>query len=182
MPKHFSFLKYSFFAAFAVLLTFLFHEFGHWCAGEFLGYKMIMGLNSTYPDDHEFHTEWHDILVTGTGPLFTVLQAVLAFLLLKNFGNELIYPFLFVPFYFRLWGAGTSFAFPNDESRIGDMLGNGSYTLPLIVCVLLFLLVFKASRENKFNTKFQMITITAASVFMFALIIFDQSFHFKIIG
>ena len=41
-------LKYLIILFVALVVTFLFHEFGHWLFGTLTGHKMIMTLNNTF--------------------------------------------------------------------------------------------------------------------------------------
>jgi hypothetical protein len=61
----------------AAFFTYLFHEFGHWIIGEFLGNDMVISLNNASPRSGYYNDHSHALYVRIGGPLFTIIQAIL---------------------------------------------------------------------------------------------------------
>lgn len=166
----------------AVLFTWLFHEFTHWVTSESLGYDSMMRLNSVSPLDPKKVTEWHAVYISASGPIFTILQAVVVYLFLrtKNW-NKLIYPLLFTPLYMRALAGAMNFINANDEGRIGQFFGIGLYTLSIIVSLILFVLVYKISKKYELNWKFNVATTLLIMLFSSILIMSDQFLGIRIL-
>ncbi len=96
-------LRYLLCGVVAVLFTWILHEFAHWSTSEFLGYETIMRLNGTSPLDGQNPTAWHKIIISAAGPIITVLEGLLFFVILRSGSwNKYLYVFLFTAFYMRL--------------------------------------------------------------------------------
>lgn len=166
----------------AVVFTWIIHEFAHWLTSELLGYETIMRLNGTSPANGENVNDWHKILISASGPLVTILQGLVAFIILKNQSwNKFIYPFLFTAFYMRLLAGFMNFINPNDEGRIGTFLDIGTFTLPLIVSGLLFFMVYKISKKFNLGWKLQLWTTLIVMVASSILILSDQFFGIRLL-
>ena len=164
-----------------VILTWLLHEFSHWAMSESLGYDTAMTLNSTYPI-HAVWAEKHQIIISALGPIITLVQALVVFLLLKkNHWNKYLYPLLFTPFYMRLLACFMNWINPNDEGRISASLGLGLFTLPIIISTLLFYLVFTTSRNHHLKWQFQVFTIFIVMNISSVLILSDQYLRVNIL-
>ncbi len=175
-------LKYILVATGAVIFTWILHEFIHWITSESLGYKSIMRLNSVSALDGQKRTEWHKVYISASGPVITILQALIVYLILKNKGwNKLVYPLLFTPLYMRLLAGGMNFINPNDEGRISEFFGIGLFTLSIIVSGLLFFLVYKISREFGLNWKFNIWTTIIIMIVSSFLILSDQFLGIRIL-
>ena len=173
-------VKYILAGILAVFLTWMIHEFVHWLTSELLGHKNIMRLNGTSFVKGQNPTETHKAIISISGPIITVLQGIFVFLFLKSRGwNKYIYTFLFTAFYMRFLAGLMNFIMANDEGRVGQFLGIGTFTLSIIISGILFFLVYKISRKHKLNWKFQfwttIIIISASSL----LIFLDQFFKFR---
>ncbi|RFN57672.1 hypothetical protein [Marixanthomonas ophiurae] len=159
----------------AVLFTWLLHEFAHWCTAEALGYTAFMSLNGTSFATHENLTDLHHTLISAAGPIITLLQAVVVFLFLKyNRWNGYLYPLLFTAFYMRLLAGGMNAINPNDEGRIGQFLGWGTYTIPVLVSVFLLYLLYHITKQYSLSWKFQATTLLLIMAFSSLLILLDQ--------
>jgi Na+/H+-translocating membrane pyrophosphatase len=166
----------------AVFLTFFFHEISHWAAGELLGYKMTMTLNSVSLSEGKYRESWHDTLVSAAGPVFTLLQASAFYMIMRQHKNLLFYPFLFTPLYMRALAGAMNFINLNDEGRISHAFGIGTFTLSVLVCLLLFFYVYRISKQNNFTARFQIINLLLTMLFSSILILADQSLHIKMIN
>src|SRR3982751_5269560 len=95
--------KYVSVFAIAVFLSWTLHEFAHWIVGECMGYKMIMTLNSCFPANRHYLKDLHYQIISAGGPIFTLCEAILIFILMTRQRIILLYPFLFTCFYMRLF-------------------------------------------------------------------------------
>jgi hypothetical protein len=140
-----------------------------------------MSFNKTFAVDENAVKTSHAMLESAAGPLFTLLQAFVFFWLLKKYKNENLYPFLFFAFYMRLLAGILNIIKLNDEGRISAWLGLGNFTLSIIICSILFWLVYKISKMNNYGSRFQWITLLLVMLFSSAVILGDQYLHLRII-
>ena len=82
----------------AVFLSWTLHELAHWAVGEYLGYKMVMTLNRCYPINGQFSKDLHYQIISAAGPIFTLSEAFLVFILIIRRKRILFYPFIFICF------------------------------------------------------------------------------------
>jgi hypothetical protein len=167
-------LQYVLAAALAVFLTSLFHELAHWATGELLGNRMGMNLNAAFPVSGEYIQPWHALVVTAAGPLFTVLQGFVVYLLTQKYKNKFLYLFLFTPLIMRVLALFMNFLTPNDEGRISLALGLGLLTVPILICSILFFLTWRASRQNGYSVKFNAVSTVLVIFFLSVLILSTQ--------
>lgn len=160
--------------AIAVFLSWIFHELAHWIVGQFLGYKMIMTLNSSYPISGQYASDVHYQTISAAGPVFTLCEAILFYALMKHKNRVILYPFLFTCFYMRLFAAIISFKNPNDEARISSSIGIGKFTLPIIVTTILFILIYKTTKQYRFNIKFNLANLGLVILFTSIIILTDM--------
>lgn len=175
---------YILLTAFAVALSWVLHEFSHWVMGEWLGYDMTMTLNKTFPsatNTGQLITSRDGQLISAAGPLFTLFEALLIFFLLRRRKIIVLYPFLFSCFYMRFLAAVISFFNPNDEARISEWLGWGVFTLPLLIVLLLFYLLYSISKSYKLSFKFNLLTLSLVILFSSVIILTDQYFQMTIL-
>lgn len=159
----------------AVLFTWLLHEFAHWGTAEALGYTAFMSFNGTSFADYESIIPWHHNIISAAGPVITLLQAVAVFIYLTyNRWNLYQYPLLFTAFYMRFLAGGMNFINPNDEGRISEFLGLGTYTIPLLVSFFLLYLVYRITKQHSLSWRFQASTLLWVMVFSAILILLDQ--------
>jgi hypothetical protein len=168
-------LQYVLVAALAVFLTSLFHELAHWATGELLGNRMAMNLNAAYPVSGNYLQPWNAHIVTAAGPLFTVLQGFVVYLLTQKYKNKFLYLFLFTPLMMRTLALFMNFLNPNDEGRISLALGLGLFTVPIVVCSILFVMTWRISRQNGYSVKFNAVN-TGLVIFFFSVLILSTQF------
>lgn len=168
---------------FFISLTFswVLHEFAHWVMGEYLGYKMIMTLNSTFPKTGYYTMDLHYQAVSAAGPVITLSEAILVFMLMIRQRKILLYPLLFSCFYMRLLATMISFLRANDEARISAALGIGKFTLPLIVTMILLALVYKMTARYRLNVRFNLTNLGLAILFSSIIILTDMYLKIKLI-
>jgi len=173
--------KYIAIFAGAVLLTWIFHELAHLIAGEMLGYKMKMTLNSTYPAVGEHSSDLHNQIISAAGPIFTLCEAAVVCALMYWRKRILLYPFLFTCFYMRCMALFISLFNSNDEARISTAMGIGKFTLPIIVSGTLFYMVYKISLRYALSQEFNLANLGLAILFSWVLILTDMFFHINLI-
>ncbi len=173
--------QYVLICAVAVFLSWILHEGAHWLTAEALGYNATLNLNSVSLAEGVYHNG-DEHLVSAAGPLFTILQALVVFVLLLRSRNRNWYPFLFVPLYMRAMAGVLNAINLNDEGRISNSLGLGTYTLSLLVCAFLAFLVYRASKTCGYRAGFQWINILLTMLFSSIIILADQAFNLRIIG
>jgi hypothetical protein len=157
------------------------HELSHVLAGIFLGYDMGATLNKAFPVSGSYSSDSHYQLVSAAGPLFTLVEALIVFLLMRSRNIKWLYPFLFTCFYMRFFAAGISFLNPNDEARISRSLGLGTFTLPVIMTAILFWMLYTISRRYGFSKKFNLLTLVLVIFFSSIIILSDQFFSIKLL-
>lgn len=168
-------VQYVLAAALAVLMTSLLHEFAHWVTGELLGNQMSMNLNAAFPVSGDYLQPWHAHIVTAAGPLFTVLQGFLIYLLMQKYKNKLLYLFLFTPLIMRALALFMNFLTPNDEGRISLTFGLGLLTVPILICSILFFLTWRISRQNGYSVKLNAVN-TVLAIFFFSVLILSNQY------
>lgn len=161
----------------ATFLTFFLHEFCHWLAYQFLGYDAGFSLNAAGLKDKEISlSKTERIITAAAGPVFTLLQAIVFYFILKKHKNILLYPFLFVPFVMRLGALWANQFKPNDEGRISLDLGLNLYTISTVVVIFLLILLIKISRKNSYSFLFNFITYMLIGIAMFGLVFLDAKY------
>lgn len=133
--------------------SYLFHEFGHWIVGEFLGNSMIYHLNYVWPKEGHYLDESHNLYVSIGGPAFTILLAVVSLLILEKYLTIYAYPVLFFQFVCRFFSLVFGGFSQQDEARISSIMGLGTYTTAIIVLTILLLIVIRASYNLKIDLK-----------------------------
>ncbi len=158
-----------------VFLSFIFHEIAHYIMGTVLGYDMTMTLNTVSLTEGSYTYDWERQLVSAAGPIFTIITAFIFFYLLRKKNNTYVYILLLITCIQRFLAAIISVFNPNDEARISESLGIGKMTLPIVVSLLLFGLVYKAASTYQYNWKFNLINYFIISFFIAALVFTDQT-------
>lgn len=164
-----------------VIFTWFIHEFAHWLTFELLGYEAVMTINITSPLNAESISDWHRIFISSSGPIVTIIQGIIAFILLKDYWKKLYYALLFTAFYMRFLAGIMNFINPNDEGRISAFLGIGTFTLPVLVSAFLFFLLYTISKKYELKWKFQLGTTLFVMLVSSILILSDQFFGIRII-
>lgn len=134
---------------------------------------MQMTFNSAYSSDQ--HVEQSDAtLIDAAGPLFSILQALAAFLLLQRTKKPVWYPFVLVPTTMRILATLLSIHNPNDEARVGMALGIGTCTLPILVSCFLIGVSILAAKQISVPRKWHALNIVSVIVFSITLILLDH--------
>jgi hypothetical protein len=138
-------LKFILLFIIAAYISCLFHEFGHWTIGELLGNKMMLSLNYTWPKSGYYIKSSDALYTLMGGPGFSILQAVIGFLIIIKYKNYYVYPIVFFPMYNRFFSLVFTGFSNQDEARIAAILGGGNYTFAILVVFILTFLVIKSS-------------------------------------
>ncbi len=93
--------SYILLTALAVLFSWFINELAHYFTGVFLGYDMAITLNTAYPISGQYAKDWHYQAISAAGPIITIIEAVIVFVLMRNGRRAMLYPFLFTSFYMR---------------------------------------------------------------------------------
>jgi hypothetical protein len=181
-------LKYILITVFAVLFTWVAHEFCHWIVGRCLGYQMAMTLNSAYVltpngESGNYNFAWEHQVSSAAGPIFTILQAITVYLIMKDRHVPVLYSTLFICFLSRFGATMLSFK-PNnfnDEARISHFLGIGAFTLPILVTVFLLILVVLTVRRYQFSAKFVFLNFILTGSLIYGLVQLHQHYHWRLI-
>ena len=136
---------------FTAFASHLFHEFGHWAAGTLLGNEMSMSLNRAWPTNGSYIKESHTLFVTIGGPAFTILQALIALLVIEKYRTPYAYPFLVASFLDRYFPITFATFAEQDEAKISEILNLEPYTVAIIVCLVLLTLVCRGSRTLRLD-------------------------------
>lgn len=162
----------------AVATTWFLHEFAHWLMSLGLGYDSLMTLNTVSLTNGVYNNKGHAMLVSAAGPVVTILQATIVFMMIKKGKwNAMAYPFLFVPLYSRLLAGAMNVINLNDEGRISHELGIGNFTISILVIALLGYFVYSVSSVRRYPAKFQGFTVLLTMFFSSVLILSDQFFE-----
>ncbi len=134
-------------------ITYAFHEFGHWIVGEVLGNKMVYSLNYVWPQSGYYIDARHGVFVSSGGPAFTILLSFLFLLIIEKYKILYAYPFVFFQMFCRFFALVFGGFGQQDEARISAILGLGTYTVAIVVLLILFLMVLRASYVLRINLK-----------------------------
>ncbi len=144
--------------------TYLFHEFGHWSVGEMLGNRMVYSMNLVWARDGHYLDASHDLFVSLGGPGFSLLQAIVALLVIEKFRLLYAYPFAFFPMFNRFFSDLFGGFSKQDEARIALLLGTGTYLVAIIVLGLLLLIVIRCSYRLNIGAKTNGYIVTVCTV------------------
>jgi len=155
--------KQFYFTLFLVgIATFIVHELCHWITGVALGYKMFASLNQVWSQTEM--TSGHKILVDAAGPIFTIIQGIVGFWWVKSRLSSTGFSMLYMSFFMRLFAGVVSIFNLNDEARISLQLGLGTWTLPIVVILFLFTLLYFASRRLRLTFRDHFFCYLTASI------------------
>lgn len=134
-------------------VSYLFHEFGHWVVGEVLGNDMVYSLNYVWPNNGYYIGASHDLYVSIGGPAFTILLSMLFLMIIEKYRIPYAYPFVFFQMFTRFFSLAFGGFSIQDEAKISAILELGTYTVAIIVFLLLLLMVLRASYKLKIGLK-----------------------------
>ena len=156
----------------AFLISNLIHEGAHWLMGAALGFEMRFGLNAvTYLSAAQ---DWQRALADGAGPLVTIVQGIVAYVVVMRNGSIKAFAFLYAAAFMRLVAGLVSVMHPNDEARLSIYFGLGKWTLPVLVAAGLILLAYKGSKRLGLSWKDQVLCYLVASLAVSAIVGLDR--------
>jgi hypothetical protein len=132
-------------------ISYLFHEFGHWMVGEILGNNMLYSLNNVTPKSGYYIDASHHVYVSSGGPAFTILLSLFFLWMIEKYKTIYAYTFVFFQMFCRFFALAFGGFALQDEARISAILGLGAYTVAIIVLLILFLIVVRASYLLRIN-------------------------------
>jgi hypothetical protein len=141
-----------------------FHEFGHWIIGKLLGYEMGISLNGVWLKEGHYISDKHGLYVGIGGPAFSILQALIFMLLIEKYDYVYAYPFVFFPLFSRFFSLSLGNFSAQDEAGISTALELGTYTVAIIVLLILFLIVLRTTYKLKFGLRHNILFFMACSV------------------
>ena len=133
--------------------SYLFHELGHWSVGELLGYRMAYSLNYVWLKEGHYLRASHELFESMGGPGFSILQSLLALLVIEKYRTLYAYPFAFFPMFNRFFSVVFGGFARQDEAGIAILLGAGKYVVAIIVLVILVSIVTRCSLKLKIAIK-----------------------------
>ena len=148
----------------AAYVSYLFHEFGHWSIGELLGNEMAYSLNYAWPKSGGYLHAGDRVLSSMGGPAFSILQSLIALLIIEKYRFLNAYPFAFFPMFSRYFSLLLGGFEKQDEAQIALMLGVWYYLVALIVLVTLTAIVARCSFRLGIGLRENMFVITGSTV------------------
>jgi hypothetical protein len=143
--------------------SYLFHEFGHWIVGEMLGNDMVYSLNYVWPKAGTYVHPGHDLYVSIGGPAFSILQSIIALLIIELFKSTYAYPFAFLPWFNRFFSLVFGGFGKQDEARVSAILGIGTYAVAIVVLVILLAIVVRCSHNLKIGLRTNSYILTVST-------------------
>ena len=134
-------------------ITYIFHELGHWIFGELSGNDMTISLNNSSPKSGYFINESHALWSAIGGPLFTMIQAVVFFLITWITKSIYAYSITFFAVFSRFFSLVFGGIDLQDEAGIAFLLNTNKYLIAAIVLTILCLILWRCNRIMKLNTK-----------------------------
>lgn len=173
--------------SFAILLpfitfaSFLVHELAHYATGEALGYDSWFNLNYAGFNTEARPSAFEQSLITLAGPAVTVLQAVIAALLIRSRTQLWLYGIVVAAFYMRATAFAISMmVYPNDEARISMLMGLPIWVLPSIVVASLLGLTIWAAYKVRAGLIANIIAYITCSATVAAIVLGSQAFPIRL--
>jgi len=173
--------KYAVIVFLVVVISCLFHEFGHYITGMLLGNEMGMTLNRAYPLSGNYIESWHHPTVVALGPVFSIIQASISLLLLYKYApNKWLYAFLITPVTLRVWPYLVSPVMSQDEAIVSSYLGMSPWVLTISTWLLLGVFAWIGSKKMNASTKFVLLTVLLILIF-FQIVLRTNNFFVSLL-
>jgi hypothetical protein len=125
---------------------------------------MAYSLNYVWlKEGHYLHAS-HELFESMGGPGFSILQSLLALLVIEKYRMLYAYPFAFFPMFSRYFSLLLGGFEKQDEAQIALMLGVWRYLVALIVLATLTAIVARCSSRLGIGLRKNMFVITASTV------------------
>ena len=158
----------------AAIVTWSIHEVAHWTTGTLLGYDMWLTFNRAGPVQGGYDSILHQIMISLSGPVVTLLQGGVAYLFIKKQGLRQLYPFLFLALYMRLIAVGISYiSKPNDEAAVSLLLGLPMWLVPSLFVSILLLLTYLGSKSLRVGWKGNVLSYVMSSIMVTLIVVLD---------
>jgi hypothetical protein len=148
----------------AAYISSLFHELGHWSVGAISGNEMALSLNYAWPKSGGYLHPGDGVLVRMGGPAFSIIQSLVALLIIEKYHAWKAYPFAFFPMFSRYFSLVFGGFEKQDEAQIAIALGMWRYLAALIVLVTLTATVARCSSRLGIGLRKNMFMITGSTV------------------
>ncbi|MFO7938480.1 MAG: hypothetical protein R6U66_01900 [Bacteroidales bacterium] len=158
----------------ASLFTCSFHEFGHWLIGEITGNEMTFGLNHVSVKEGHYLASDHEWLITLSGPLFTLIQAIILWVFIEIVHFLYLFPFLFFSFFIRFAVLFSGNLTMQDEAIIARGLGLSTQTIIFPLLILLLFMVYRSHQILKFKWYHQLLFSVISLICLFGIILTDE--------
>jgi hypothetical protein len=158
----------------AAFFTYLFHEFGHWIVGELLGNDMVISLNNASHRSGYYIDPTHALYISMGGPLFTIIQALLFMVLIEKTKSMHAYPFVFFAAFSRIFSIVLGGFNLQDEAKISAMLNIGTFTVALIVILVLSIIVYRSMYSLNLSPKVIGYHVSLSTVSILLVIYIDK--------
>jgi hypothetical protein len=159
----------------ATLVGFPLHEAAHWAMGEALGHEMTMSLNRAAAVARDAASPFDAVLIAAAGPVLTIGIGLIGYVWARASAHWFGYALLYAAWFERLAAAFVSLFHPNDEARIGMILGIGKWTLPAIVVLGLSVLLVDANRRLRIGWKINAALYVLSSLLVAAVVFVDAA-------
>ena len=157
-----------------MVATFAVHEAGHWLTALLLGHEPFYGLNGA--GTHDTVSTLHEALISAAGPAVTVLQGLVAFVLIRGGAGLTAFAVLYCAAFMRLMAAGISLIVHlNDEARVSVALGLPPFTLHLLVAGGLIVLTVVAGIRLKLSWRAWIFSWLVGSAAVSAIVYLDMA-------
>jgi membrane-associated protease RseP (regulator of RpoE activity) len=157
---------------FVFLITNLIHEGGHWLMAAALGMDPRFGLNTVRYAAGA--ADWQRALANAAGPLVTIVQGIMAYVVVRRRASLKAFAFLYAAAFMRMMAMLVSVMHPNDEARLSMYFGLGKWTLPILVAAGLIALAVKGSRRLGLGWKDHLLCYLVASLAVTAIVGLDR--------
>jgi hypothetical protein len=154
------------------LITNLVHEAGHWLMAAALGMDPRFGLNGV-----KYLASQSDLqraLADGAGPVVTIVQGIVAYMVVRRRASLTAYAFLYAAAFMRLVAGLVSILYPNDEARLSLYFGLGKWTLPVLVAAGLIVLAIRGGKRFQLGWKDHLLCYLVASLSVSAIVGLDR--------
>ncbi len=157
--------------AFVTLATFVLHEGAHWAIGEALGYDMWVRVNSAGLVTGDYVNDWHRSLVSIAGPVVTIAQGVIGYILVWVRRSYAAFIVLFTALMMRVLASVVSLNNLNDEARVSEAMGMNMWVLPGVVVGSLLLLTIFAGVKLRLGWRSWIFCWIAASLCLMGVVL-----------
>lgn len=167
------FLKQVGLATAIIVVSTVLHEIGHLVAVKALGYDAVIRINSVSLVGGADSVA-DRMIVDAAGPFVTLILALVG-LAMSGRGTLVGPTIVFGSLMMRILAAVISLQMPNDEARISELQGLGTWTVPAIVVALLAVIMALSARRSGIGWAWLGATWIGASIGL-VLVVFGEPY------